>query len=151
MSNLQRRRWHLRVAGTLVQLHRDERNPSSGAHYSQAGDGARPQYAQFSVRAGEWLCAHLAFARRAAFDRALGIFRSLPDSSPALVQRALEARSGLQKPLRSRRNDQSLSPLATMGQRRGDRNLLLTTYSRLTSMLALFGQQRESNELLQSW
>ncbi|MFN8440692.1 MAG: AAA family ATPase [Caldilineaceae bacterium] len=152
MSNLQRRRWHLRVADALVKLHRDERNPSEVAfHYSQAGDGARPQYAQFSVKAGEWLLRSFGFRQALlAFDRALEIFESLPDSSPALVQRALQGRGLAYESLFDPEGmTKAYRRLQQWASERGDRNLLLTTYSRLTSMLALFGQQRESNELLQ--
>ncbi len=152
MSNLQRRRWHLRVADALVKLRRDERNPNEVAmHYSLAGDSARPQYARYSVQAGEWLLRSFGFRQALlAFDHALEVLESLPDSPPEWIERALQGRGLAYESLFDPDGmSNAYRRLQQWASAQGDRKLLLTTYSRLTSMLALFGQQRESNLLLQ--
>jgi tetratricopeptide (TPR) repeat protein len=148
LNILQRRRLHLAVAVALVELHQDSHSPSEVAlHYSQAGASYRELAAEYSVRAGEKLLRTYGFRQAIeAFDRALKTFDELPDSPPAYMRRALE---GLGLAYESLFDAEGVTNtyrrLQTWARKQGDRSLMVATYSRLTTMLGLFGQQHESN------
>jgi DNA-binding SARP family transcriptional activator len=151
MPALLRRRLHRRVADALVALGRANDTPSEIAfHYGQAGAAARPAFAHYSLLSGETLLRAYGFEPAvAAFDQALAIFETMTPAPVDLIGRALQGRGlayeGLFEPegvtVTYRR-------LHAWAQQQGDRQLMLTAYSRLASMLGLLGQQRESNDLL---
>ncbi|MFN8467567.1 MAG: AAA family ATPase [Caldilineaceae bacterium] len=148
LNILQRRRLHLAVAGALVDLHQDNHSPSEVAmHYWQSGASYRRLAAEYSVRAGERLLRTYGFRQAIeAFDRALKTFEELADSQPEYVRRGLEGAGLAYESLFDAEGVTSTyRKLQTWARKQGDRPLMIATYSRLTTMLGLFGQQNESN------
>ena len=148
LNILQRRRLHLAVAGALVDLHQDNHSPSEVAmHYWQSGASYRRLAAEYSVRAGERLLRTYGFRQAIeAFDRALKTFEELPDSQPEYIRRGLEGMGLAYESLFDAEGVTSTyRKLQTWARKQGDRPLMIATYSRLTTMLGLFGQQSESN------
>jgi len=155
MTMLQRRRLHLRVAEAMVRLQRANKIPGEIAfHYSQAGGGAQQQFAYYSVLAGEKLLRTFGFRQAlAAFDQALAVLEAPADGAlagpPELIRRALQGRGLAYESLFEPDGvTDTYRRLQSWARQQGDRALLLKAYSRLTAMLGLLGQQRESNELL---
>jgi DNA-binding SARP family transcriptional activator len=148
LNILQRRRLHLAVAAALVDLHQDNHSPSEVAlHYSQAGVSYRQVAAEYNVRAGEKLLRTYGFRQAIeAFERALKTFEEVGESPPTYMRRALE---GLGLAYESLFDADGVIAtyrrLQTWARKQGDRSLMVATYSRLTTMLGLFGQQSESN------
>ncbi|MEZ4729735.1 MAG: AAA family ATPase [Caldilineaceae bacterium] len=153
MFVLQRRRLHLRVADALAASPRAAEIPSEIAfHYRQAGASASLQLAQYSVLTGERLLRAYGFRQAIdAFDEALSILETTPQATPDWIRRALEGRGlayeALFDPVGVTNTYRRLQQWA---RTKGNQQLLLTAHSRLTAMLSLLGQQRESNELLRS-
>lgn len=151
LNSLQRRRLHHQVADALVQLDRATQNPTEIAfHYDQAGSQARPAFARYSLLAGEALLRTYGFRQAIeAFDQALAVLENTPASPVELISRALQGRAlayeGLYDP---EGVTASYRRWQQWARQQEDRALLLTAHGRLTSMLGLLGQQRESNELL---
>jgi DNA-binding SARP family transcriptional activator len=153
MAILQRRRLHQRVANALVALERAGQNPLEIAfHYGQAGANSRQDFAHFSLLAGEMLLRTYGFRQAVdTFDQALLIFETMPDGSSDQLARALQGRGLAFESLFDPDGvTETYRRLQAWARRWGDQQLMLTAYSRLTSMLGLLGQQRESNELLRS-
>ncbi len=155
MPTLQRRRLHLRVAEALVRLQRSQMLPGETAfHYGQAGTGAQQAFAHYSVLAGEKLLRTFGFRQAVeAFDQALTVLQQTPDREsagpPELIRRALQGRGLAYESLFDPDGvTETYRRLQSWARQQGDRALLLRAHSRLTSMLGLLGQQRESNELL---
>jgi len=151
MFVLQRRRLHLRVADALAASPRASEIPSEIAfHYRQAGASASLPLAQFSVLTGEWLLRAYGFRQAIeAFDEALTILETTPGETPDWVRRALEGRGLAYEALFDPVGvTESYRRLQQWARTQGNQQLLLTAHSRLTTMLSLLGQQRESNELL---
>lgn len=156
LSVLQRRRFHLRVAEALVASPRAADAPTEIAfHYRQAGGNHQGLVAHYSVLAGERLLRTYGFHQALTwFDEALALLPQL--DSPALpaeqtgwMRRALLGRGFAYEALFDPAGvTETYRQLQQWARHQGDRQLLLTAYSRLTSMLSLLGQQRESNELL---
>ncbi|MFN8489289.1 MAG: hypothetical protein U0350_17030 [Caldilineaceae bacterium] len=72
-----------------------------------------------------------------------------PASPPELIRRALQGRGLAYESLFEPDGvTDTYRRLQSWARQQGDRALLLKAYSRLTAMLGLLGQQRESNELL---
>ena len=148
LNILQRRRLHLAVAGALVDLHQDNHSPSEVAmHYWQSGASYRQLAAEYSVRAGERLLRTYGFRQAIeVFDRALKTFEELADSPPEYIRRGLEGMGLAYESLFDAEGVTSTyRRLQTWARKQGDRPLMIATYSRLTTMLGLFGQQSESN------
>ncbi len=151
MSVLQRRRLHLRVAAALSASRRALEMPGEIAyHYRQSGSSTNDLVAQYSLLAGERLLHTYGFPQAVAhFDEALTLFAPADPKAAPLIRRALQGRGlayeNLFDPVGVTTTYRQLQEWA---QAQGDRSLLLTAYSRQTSMLSLLGQQRESNELL---
>ncbi|MCS6826316.1 MAG: DUF2791 family P-loop domain-containing protein [Caldilinea sp.] len=151
LSLLQRRRLHLAVAEALVDLGQETTNPGEIAfHYGCAGGSHRLQAAHYSIKAGEKLLQTYGFRQAVeAFDRSLHLLESLPEASPELTRQALQGRGmafeGLFDP---EGVTETYRRLQNWARRHGDRTLMLATYSRLTTMLGLLGQQAESNQVL---
>jgi len=151
MFVLQRRRLHLRVADALAALPRAAEIPGEIAfHYRQAGASASLQFAHYSVLTGERLLRAYGFRQAIdAFDEALSILETTAQATPDWVRRALEGRGlayeALFDPVGVTATYRRLQQWA---RTQGNQQLLLTAHSRLTAMLSLLGQQRESNELL---
>ena len=155
LSVLQRRRFHLLVAEALVRSPRAAEAPSEIAfHYRQAGASHNGLVAHYSVLAGERLLRTYGFHQAVtAFAAALTLLQqpNLPGLTEptSWIRRALLgqglAYEALFDPIGVTATYQQLQQWA---RQQGDRQLLLTAYSRLTSMLSLLGQQRESNESL---
>jgi len=151
LSLLQRRRLHLAVAEALVDLRQNTMNPGEVAfHYSNAGSSHRLLAVQYSVLAGEKLLQTYGFRQAVdAFDRALGVLEALPDAAPDLTRRALQGRGIAYEGLFDPEGvTETYRRLQSWARQHGDRALILATYSRLTTMLGLLGQQTESNEAL---
>lgn len=156
LSVLQRRRFHLRVAEALVASSRAAEAPTEIAfHYRQAGGNHQPLVAQYSVLAGERLLRTYGFHQALTwFDDALALLQqpdapALPADHTGWIRRALLGRGFVYEALFDPAGvTETYRQLQQWARRQGDRQLLLTAYSRLTSMLSLLGQQRESNELL---
>ena len=151
ISTLQRRRLHRRVADALVRLGRAASNPGEAAfHYGQAGQDAHALFTRYSVLAGEQLLRAYGFRQAIAhFTRALDVLATLPVPERELERRALQG-CGLAHEGRLDPNGvtQTYRRLQVWAAEQGDRDLLLTTYSRHAAILGLLGQQRESNQLL---
>lgn len=151
MSVLQRRRLHLRVAAALAASRRALEMPGEIAyHYRQSGSSANPLVAQYSVLAGERLLHTYGFPQAVThFDEALALFDPADPQAAPSIRRALQGRGlayeSLFDPVGVTSTYRQLQEWA---RTQGDRPLLLTAYSRQTSMLSLLGQQRESNALL---
>ncbi len=156
LSLLQRRRFHLRVAEALVALPRAMEAPNEIAfHYRQAGGSHSGLVAQYSILAGERLLRSYGFEQAVSwFAEALTLLQQpdlpgLTGAQTAWIQRALLGQ-GLAYEARFDPVGVTASyrQLQQWARQQGDQQLLLTAYSRLTSMLSLLGQQRESNESL---
>jgi DNA-binding SARP family transcriptional activator len=148
LNILQRRRLHLAVAGALVDLHQDNHSPSEVAmHYSQSGASYRLLAAEYNVRAGERLLRTYGFRQAIeAFDRALKAFEEMAESPPTEVRRALEGMGLAYESLFDAEGvTNTYRQLQMWARKQGDRPLMIASYSRLTTMLGLFGQQSESN------
>ena len=151
MTTLQRRRLHLRVAEALVRLQRGSQLPGEIAfHYRQAGAGARQEFAHYSVLAAEKLLRTYGFRPAVAgFDAALAVLEVMPESPPELIRRALQGRGLAYESLFEPDGvTDTYRRLQSWARTQGDQPLMLKAHSRLTSILGLLGQQRESNELL---
>lgn len=151
LSLLQRRRLHLAVAEALIDLGQETNNPSEIAfHYSCAGASHRLQAAHYSIKAGEKLLQTYGFRQAIeAFDRSLKLLESLPEASPELTRQALQGRGMAFESLFDPQGvTETYRRLLNWARRHGDRTLMLATYSRLTTMLGLLGQQAESNQIL---
>lgn len=151
LSLLQRRRLHLAVAEALVDLGQGAVNPSEIAfHYGHAGSSHRLLAVQYSLLEGEKLLQTYGFRQAIeAFDRALGMLDALPEASPDLTRRALQGRGIAYEGLFDPEGvTETYRRLQSWARQHGDRALILATYSRLTTILGLLGQQAESNEAL---
>lgn len=151
MNTLQRRRWHRRVADALVALERADRSPAEIAfHYGQSGVSALQPFATYGVAAGELLLATYSFRQAIDyFDQALAAIDQLREIDPGITRRALQGRGLAFESLFDPEGvAESYRRLMDWAGKQGDRELMLTTHSRLASILGLMGQQRESNELL---
>lgn len=151
INALQRRRLHLRIAQALESLHLAEESAREMAfHYSQAGRGAQQPFAYYSLLAGERLLRTLGYRQAIVhFDDALAVLESLPNSPLDLIRRAFLGRGLAYESLLDPDGvSDTYWRLQTWAGIQGDRALMLTTHSRFTSMLALLGRQRESNQLL---
>lgn len=151
MFVLQRRRLHLRVADALAASLRAAEIPGEIAfHYRQAGASASLLLAQYAVLTGERLLRTYGFRQAIdAFDEALSILETTPASTPDWVRRALEGRGLAYEALFDPVGvTEAYGRLQQWARTQANQPLLLTAHSRLTAMLSLFGQQRESNELL---
>lgn len=148
LNILQRRRLHLAVAEALVDLHQADQMPGEVAmHYAQAPTSYRVTAAEWDVRAAEKLLRTYGFRQAIdTFERALGVMISVGDAAPAFIRRALEGLGLAYESLFDAEGVVSTyRRLQTWARKQGDRSLLVATYSRLTTMLGLFGQQSESN------
>jgi tetratricopeptide (TPR) repeat protein len=151
MTVLQRRRLHLRIAAALVDSPRALEAPAEVAfHYRQSGSSADQQAAHYSILAGERALHTYGFAQAVDyFTTALTLLNDADRESTEWTRRALQglglAYESLFDPAGVTTTYRRLQQLA---RTEGDRPLLLTAYSRQTSMLSLLGQQRESNEVL---
>lgn len=151
LNSLQRRRLHQRVAEALVQLDRASKNPREVAfHYEQAGSQARLPFAHYTVLAGEAMLRTYGFRPAIeAFDRALAVLESVSDSPADLIRRALQGRALAYEGLYDLDGvTEAYRRLQHWAGQQGERALLWAAHGRLTSLLGLLGQQRESNELL---
>ena len=151
MFVLQRRRLHLRVADALAASLRAAEIPGEIAfHYRQAGASASLLLAQYALLTGERLLRTYGFRQAIdAFDEALSILETTTASTPDWVRRALEGRGLAYEALFDPVGVTSAyRRLQQWARTQGNQPLLLTAHSRLTAMLSLLGQQRESNELL---
>lgn len=151
MSTLQRRRLHQRVGDALRQLPKANDNPDEIAfHYSHSGAQARQLYARYSVLAGEKLLAAMGFRQAIEhFDDALFVLEASPSPEPELMRSALQGRSlAYESLLDPEGMATSYRQLQRWARQQGERQLLLTAHNRLTTMLALVGQQAESNQFL---
>lgn len=155
MSALHRRRIHQRIGDAMVQLGLAEKSPSEVAfQYRNAGRSARIPYARYSLLAGRKLLASYGVRQAISyFDDALFVLDTIPESDPnydpkmiqqALIGRGLAAESLLdpETMLETYRRQQRWA------HKQNNRTFLLTAQARFILMLALTGQQRESNELL---
>ena len=151
LSLLQRRRLHLAVAEALVDLGQGAVNPGEIAfHYGHAGSSHRLLAVQYSVQEGEKSLRTYGFRQAVeAFDRALGMLDSLPDAPSDLTRRALQGRGIAYEGLFDPEGvTETYRRLQSWARQHNDRALILATYSRLTTILGLLGQQAESNEAL---
>ena len=155
LNILQRRRLHLAVAEALVDLHQADHSPGEVAmHYAQAGASYRRSAAEWGVQAGEKLLHAYGFRQAAdAFERALAVFDDAPETTgdprPDFTRRALQGLGLANESLFDADGVVSTyRRLQGWARKQGDRSLLVATYSRLTTMLGLFGQQSDSNEQL---
>jgi DNA-binding SARP family transcriptional activator len=151
LSLLQRRRLHLAVAEALVDLGQGAINPGEIAfHYSNAGSSHRLLAVEYSVLEGEKLLRTYGFRQAIeAFDRALSLLDSLPEAPSDLMRRALQGRGIAYEGLFDPEGvTETYRRLQSWAREHGDRALILATYSRLTTMLGLLGQQAESNQAL---
>ncbi|MFN3982393.1 MAG: ATP-binding protein [Caldilinea sp.] len=151
LSLLQRRRLHLAVAEALVDLGQGALNPGEIAfHYGHAGSSHRLLAVQYSVQEGEKLLRTYGFRQAIeAFDRALSLLDSLPEAPSDWMRRALQGRGIAYEGLFDPEGvTETYRRLQSWAREHGDRALILATYSRLTTMLGLLGQQAESNQAL---
>jgi DNA-binding SARP family transcriptional activator len=151
MFVLQRRRLHLRVGNALAASPRAAEIPGEIAfHYRQAGASASLPLAHFSVLTGERLLRAYGFRQAIeTFDEALSILETTSTATPDWTRRALEGRGLAYEALFDPVGvTESYRRLQQWARAQGNQQLLLTAHSRLTTMLSLLGQQRESNELL---
>ena len=151
LSVLQRRRLHLAVAEALIDLGQDAGNPGEVAfHYGHAGTSHRLLAARYGVLAGERLLQGYGFRQAVdTFDRTLQMLDALGDAPPDLTRRALQGRGIAYESLFDPEGVTSTyRRLQNWARSNGDRQLLLATYSRLTTVLGLLGQQAESNTVL---
>jgi tetratricopeptide (TPR) repeat protein len=151
LNTLLRRRIHHQVAVALAESHRNNRNPTEIAfHYGEAGLLYRPEYARYSVLAGEKLL--LTFSLQGAlaqFDNALHALEALPESEPELMSRALQGRGLVYENLLDPDGvTETYTRLRQWALSIGDKDLALMAHTRLTTLLGLVGQQAESNALM---
>lgn len=150
LSTLHRRRLHRRVGDALIEMGRAEQIPSEAAfHFSQAGQSVRPLFARYSVLAGESLLRSYGFRQALRhFDDALAVLESQEPADLPLIHRALTGRGLAVESLFDPDGiTDTYRRLRTLAGQMGDHPLLLQSHSRLTSLLMLVGQQRESNTL----
>ncbi|MBK8051249.1 MAG: AAA family ATPase [Anaerolineales bacterium] len=148
LNLLQRRRLHLAVAEALVDLGQADQNPGEAAfHFGQAGASYRLLAAEYNVLAGEKLLRTYGFRQAVdVFDRALEVLEQTPDAPASFVRRALEGRGLAFESLFDPEGiTGTYRRLQAWARHHGDRSVLVATYSRLTTMLGLMGQQHESN------
>jgi len=151
VSSLQRRRLHHRIGTALESLDHAHENPREIAfHFRQAGIGDQLPLARNSVLAGEKLLHTFGFRQAVDhFDEALAALFAMAEPPSEWVRRALQGRGlafeGLLDPDGVA---DTYTRLHTWASEQGDRQLLLVTYSRFTSMLTILGKQRTSNKIL---
>lgn len=148
---LLRRRYHARVAQALERQGRADHYARDMAfHYRQAGQTRQLPFVQYSVLAGEQLLRTLGLRQAIAhFDDALTTLAALPDAPADLTRRALQGRGLAYESLLDPDGvTDSYQRLHTWASSRGDRELMLMTHSRFTSVLTLLGNQRASNDIL---
>ena len=151
LSVLQRRRLHLSVAEALVDLGQAASNPGEVAfHYGHSSTSHRLLAAQYSVLAGEHLLQSYGFRQAVeTLERTLKLLDTLPDAPPDLTRRALQSCGIAYESLFDPEGvTNTYRHLQNWARAHGDRPLLLATYSRLTTVLGLLGQQAESNAVL---
>lgn len=152
LNSLQRRRLHGRVAHALVTGGKAHENPAETAfHFGQAGSSARPDFAHYSLLAGESLLR--TFAPQQAivhFDRGLAALGELSGPPEGLIERGFRglglAYESLLDPDGVTR---TYSFLRHWALEKGDKELALMAHTRLTTLLGLVGQQAESNALME--
>jgi DNA-binding SARP family transcriptional activator len=152
LNSLQRRRLHGRVAHALVTGGKAHENPAETAfHFGQAGSSARPDFAYYSLLAGESLLR--TFAPQQAivhFDGGLAALGELSSPPEGLIERGFRglglAYESLLDPDGVTR---TYSFLRTWALEKGDKTLALMAHTRLTTLLGLVGQQAESNALME--
>lgn len=161
MSVLQRRRLHLQVAEALALSPRVTEIPAEIAfHYRRAGRTNDHLVAKYCVLAGERLLQGYGFQQAIdMFEEALALLDPADATRNEWLQSEWPRSEWLGRALQGLglAHESRFDPAGVTGiyrrlqqwaRRQGDRQLLLTAYSRQTSMLGLLGQQRESNELL---
>lgn len=152
LNSLQRRRLHTRVAHALVTGGKAHENPAEIAfHFGQAGPGARPDFAYYSLLAGESLLRTLASQQAIVhFDRGLAALGALTTPPEGLIERGFRglglAYESLLDPDGVTR---TYSFLRHWALEKGDKELALMAHTRLTTLLGLVGQQAESNALME--
>jgi DNA-binding SARP family transcriptional activator len=153
LSMMHRRRLHRRVGDALIRLGRADQIPSETAfHFSQAGQGMWQLYTRYSVQAGESMLRTYGFRQAVRhFDDALDVLEDRPERDQGereLVRRALTGRGLAFESLFDPDGiTDTYRRLRTLAGEMGDHPLLLQAHSRLTALLMLVGQQRESNTL----
>ena len=148
LNVLQRRRLHLAVAEALVDLGQAEQNPSETAfHFGQAGASHRLTAARYCVLTGERLLRTYGFRQAIdTFDRALAVLEAASEDSFEYIYRALQGRGLACESLFDPEGvTTTYRRLQTWARANGNRQLMIATYSRLTTILGLLGQQSESN------
>jgi DNA-binding SARP family transcriptional activator len=151
INALERRRLHARIAGALGRRADAEQSARELAfHLQQAGAGHQADFAKFSVIAGEQLLRGFGFRQAVdQFEAALAALERMSGAPPDLIRRAYQglglAYEGLTDPDGVAAAYRRLHAWAAA---QGDRDLMLTTHSRVTSVMTLLGRQRESNDLL---
>ncbi len=151
MTALWRRRLHGRVADALAQLRTAQENPAEVAfHYGQAGPSGRLEFARYSILAGEKLMQAYAFQQAIRhFDDALEALEDRPDSPPELVRQALQSRGiAYENLLDPDGVTETYSRLRRWALEHQESALALMAHTRLTALLGVVGQQRESNAML---
>jgi len=152
LNTLQRRRLHARVARALVAGGKAHENPAETAfHFAQAGSNARPEFAHYSLLAGESLLRTFAPQQAIAhFDNGLAALGALSSPPEGLIERGFRglglAYESLLDPDGVTR---TYSFLRTWALEKGDKALALMAHTRLTTLLGLVGQQAESNALME--
>ena len=151
MSTLQRRRLHRRVGEALVQIGQAQETPGDTAfHFGSAGSQAQSDFALYSVLAGERLLTSYGFRQAIEhFDDAFFALETLPNTEPELAERSLQGRSlAYESLMDSEGMVESYRRLQKWASQQGNHQMILTAHHRLISMLAIAGQQRESNDHL---
>ena len=152
LNSLQRRRLHARVARALVTGGKAHENPAETAfHFSQAGSSARPDFAHYSLLAGEALLRTFAPQQAIAhFDGGLAALGELSSPPEGLIEQGFRglglAYESLLDPDGVTR---TYSFLRHWALEKGDKALALMAHTRLTTLLGLVGQQAESNALME--
>ena len=156
LNSLQRRRLHGRVARALVTAQvaggKSHENPTEVAfHFSQAGSSARPDFAHYSLLAGEALLRTFAPQQAIAhFDSGLAALGELSSPPEGLIEQGFRglglAYESLLDPDGVTR---TYSFLRHWALEKGDKALALMAHTRLTTLLGLVGQQAESNALME--
>ncbi len=156
LNSLQRRRLHGRVAHALVTAQvaggKAHENPAEIAfHFGQAGSSVRPDFAYYSLLAGESLLRTLAPQQAIVhFDRGLAALGALTSPPEGLIERGFRglglAYESLLDPDGVTR---TYSFLRHWALEKGDKEMALMAHTRLTTLLGLVGQQAESNALME--
>ena len=152
LNSLQRRRLHARVARALVSGGKAHENPAETAfHFGQAGSSARPDFAHYSLLAGEALLRTFAPQQAIAhFDGGLAALGELSNPTEGLIEQGFRglglAYESLLDPDGVTR---TYSFLRHWALEKGDKALALMAHTRLTTLLGLVGQQAESNALME--